>query len=621
MTIRRSLPLLCFLILLGLQTASPGFAQSNTICWAGADAGDFLVSLEDDGTNQTTLGPLEEMGANRGDIEAIAWHANEARLYAYDAARLGRVDTTTGDFTTVNSTTACTLPSGNVLSLTDIDSLGWDPITGDLWAVARNATGVGLTTGDEVLMRLSSTTAQPMAVFAGGGTCVEVDLSNPLPSDIDDIGIDDAGTIFAVANSGASSEANQLITINRTDGSTTLIGTLRLADDTEIRDVEGFAISLDDELIATTGDDGLAIIDEDRFWRVDKATGVMTEVAQLPAMAGATTLEDYESVTCTGTAIDIQKTVYAGHDSGASCPGTENVSTAMGADVTYCFVVTNEGRVPLDNVSVTDLDISASIDAAAADLPLLPGDSVTLFFETTNAGVLTNTASATGNASEPDGTPIGALADPNDSDTASVGVSGPGPMPVIGLAKRVTSLQDNGGGNYSVFYTLLVENLGNEGLEDVQVTDALSVPPSDFPVSAMGQVLGTTGGLTGSMTFNGQGDINLLSGSDTLAIGASGTIDVVVDFTDDGSSPFINQATANAVGEMSSLPTTDPSDDGPSTDNGNGIPNEPVDNDPTPVTVGGTTPPYSVPALGPLGMGALLLLLLGAAGSRLRRRE
>ena len=56
--------------------------------------------------------------------------------------------------------------------------------------------------------------------------------------------------------------------------------------------------------------------------------------------------------------INIEKTVYAGHNAGASCPGSELVvSCAVSSDVTYCFVVTNPGDTYLDQIVITDADL------------------------------------------------------------------------------------------------------------------------------------------------------------------------------------------------------------------------------------------------------------------------
>ncbi len=63
------------------------------------------------------------------------------------------------------------------------------------------------------------------------------------------------------------------------------------------------------------------------------------------------------------TDIVIDKTVYEGHDSGASCPGADLVFDERGAPITYCFIVTNTGEAHLADVVVDDPDLGIT-DAA-----------------------------------------------------------------------------------------------------------------------------------------------------------------------------------------------------------------------------------------------------------------
>ena len=124
------------------------------------------------------------------------------------------------------------------------------------------------------------------------------------------------------------------------------------------------------------------------------------------------------------TDIRINKTVYEGHDGGASCPGGEEVYDNIGTKITYCFVVTNTGEVHLANVTVSDPDLGitqADMTLKSGNPALLaPGDSVVWFYETTLDDDLINTASTTGTPSDSEGNPIDLVA-PVDSDSARVG--------------------------------------------------------------------------------------------------------------------------------------------------------------------------------------------------------
>jgi uncharacterized repeat protein (TIGR01451 family) len=122
-------------------------------------------------------------------------------------------------------------------------------------------------------------------------------------------------------------------------------------------------------------------------------------------------------------AIEIAKTVYRGHDGGASCPGVESVTGANGADVTYCFRVTNTGTTYLDSITIND----PGLGITQADMTLLsgltrlaPGESLVYYYETVINGDLVNTASTSGNPTDAEGIPLPGLDDPTDDDTAAV---------------------------------------------------------------------------------------------------------------------------------------------------------------------------------------------------------
>ena len=195
-------------------------------------------------------------------------------------------------------------------------------------------------------------------------------------------------------------------------------------------------------------------------------------------------------------------------------------------------------------------------------------------------GITTTDTSDDGNQTDPNG----------NGDPGEAGENDPTPIdyllePVIGVSKQAGPVSDLGGGNYEVTLSFIVGNYGNVALDLVQVTDDLIAtfpPPVTYAVTA-----GPTAvGLTPNPGFDGDADQNLLAGSDSLAIGASGTIEFTVEFQPMGlTGPFHNQAVASGEGPGMEL-TTDLSDDGTDPDsNGNNDPNEPVDNDPTPIEV------------------------------------
>ncbi|NOT74996.1 MAG: gliding motility-associated C-terminal domain-containing protein [Cyclobacteriaceae bacterium] len=173
--------------------------------------------------------------------------------------------------------------------------------------------------------------------------------------------------------------------------------------------------------------------------------------------------------------------------------------------------------------------------------------------------------SVNGNNPDPngDGTPL-------ETSATIVNLS---PLPVIGVAKSAAAPQKQANGSYSIPFTITIKNLGNEILNNVQVSDNLSsvfIFPSTYTV---GSVV-STGSLVANGSYNGNTNSNLLAAGSTLGLGATQTITFNVNVVTNGLfGPFLNTATASANGSI--LPTLDLSVDGNNPDpNGDGIPLE-----------------------------------------------
>lgn len=161
----------------------------------------------------------------------------------------------------------------------------------------------------------------------------------------------------------------------------------------------------------------------------------------------------------------------------------------------------------------------------------------------------------------------------------------PGIAPVIGVAKRlVLPPVDNGNGTYTVEYEILVENLGSVPLSNVQVLEDLSSTFADgsrFRVVSVNSAdfeLNWPG-------FDGSSDTQLLKGTDILPVREQGLIELTLEVVPaEFNKIYNNTAVATAIGPFKDE-TTDKSDDGVDPDrNGNGNPDEPGENDPTPVS-------------------------------------
>ncbi len=166
----------------------------------------------------------------------------------------------------------------------------------------------------------------------------------------------------------------------------------------------------------------------------------------------------------------------------------------------------------------------------------------------------------------------------------------PGDQAIVGIAKRVVAQTEIQPGVFDVELELKAENLSSDTVaRNLQVTDDL-ISAFAGADSIIIQTRPNIGSLTHPpAAFNGSEQINLLSGTDSLAPGAA----VLIRFTvrvDIGSSSGVYENTA--IVTTANTPAGDPlstdlSDDGTVTDsNGDGRPDGPGEDDPTLIALG-----------------------------------
>jgi uncharacterized repeat protein (TIGR01451 family) len=147
----------------------------------------------------------------------------------------------------------------------------------------------------------------------------------------------------------------------------------------------------------------------------------------------------------------------------------EGTAYEPGQEVTYHFVVTNTGNVPLTGVTVDEGDFSGTGDLSVIDCPattLAVGDQMvceagyTLTVADVDAGEITNSATATG-------TPVGGT--PITSTPSEVTIPTPA-APGISVAKTAAPGTITTAGQ-TVTYSFLVTNTGNVTLTDIAVNE------------------------------------------------------------------------------------------------------------------------------------------------------
>jgi len=129
-------------------------------------------------------------------------------------------------------------------------------------------------------------------------------------------------------------------------------------------------------------------------------------------------------------AVTLSKTVIEGPngDCATAVEGTDELVVLTEDDqITWCFVVTNTGNVPLANFDFDDVpaelnDIDILADFVTPAIPALPvGGVVSFSLEATiPAGGVDNVATVTGRGAELDGTVIAGLPEVDDENTAAI---------------------------------------------------------------------------------------------------------------------------------------------------------------------------------------------------------
>jgi LPXTG-site transpeptidase (sortase) family protein len=179
------------------------------------------------------------------------------------------------------------------------------------------------------------------------------------------------------------------------------------------------------------------------------------------------------------------------------------------------------------------------------------------------------------------------------------------PAPAIGVAKRVVSKTEVSPGTWDVTYDIYVKNYGNVALNSVQVLDDLT---TTFPSPTTFTVQSVTSPFTEDPGYNGNTNVDLLTGGDSLAVGASGTIRLVVRVVPASAGPFNNLAIASGRACPACNPVTDISQDGVDPDPGPNPDNDPTNNNvPTAVNFGPNLfdPPFGLKVLDASGLPVL----------------
>jgi LPXTG-site transpeptidase (sortase) family protein len=248
-----------------------------------------------------------------------------------------------------------------------------------------------------------------------------------------------------------------------------------------------------------------------------------------------------------------------------------------GNQIVYTYTVKNDGNSTLKSPFAV-IDDKLTPDCPSVPSTLAPAATFTCTGTHTvtaadlDAGSITNHVYATGTTQDGDSI---------QSNTSSVTVNAD-QKPLIGLAKRAVSVTNVSANTYDVLFTFVIENYGNVTLHNPQITDNLNTTFPSTTTYAVKSV--SSSDLIVNASFNGDSDQQLLGSGNTLAVGESKTLDVVVRVVPTTHGIFYNTATVTAK-DVNNHDVTDVSQNGSNPDaDGNGNPTN--DSEPTPVDFG-----------------------------------
>ncbi|HEX6306357.1 MAG TPA: hypothetical protein VFZ76_19310 [Anaerolineales bacterium] len=258
------------------------YQQASEVCYAIADHGggppgdDLLTQVDFLSGVETVIG-----SPGTSNMEAITFQAPTETLFGVDADQLGTLDLSTGAFTPTSDPFGTANGAFGNQVIDDVDSLGFDPLTGILYGANRIRRPEA-----DILIQIDPNTGRVLPdAFGPGVGYVRIPTVNNL-NDIDDIAIDPIdGQMYGTQNSGG--QGDRLVKIDKQTGVTIDIGSLG------INDMEGLTFDPSGQLLGTTGRNGPADTNN-RLYRIDKVTGLADFVTSKPLTAAT----DYEGVSC-----------------------------------------------------------------------------------------------------------------------------------------------------------------------------------------------------------------------------------------------------------------------------------------------------------------------------------
>ncbi len=283
-------------------------------CWGGADTGDRLVRIDTSDGSGVIIGRFWVT-----NIEALAVDPSDLSLYATNADQLGRVNVDTGAFSALAQPVGSgTDDLGATVTFSEVDGLTFDQTTGLLYGVCDTA-------GQDVLLRIDPISGAMVAdAFGPGVDCLRI-TGPGIAAEVEDIAFNPlTGTLY-----GAAEGPNELIAIDPTDGTASVVGAFGA-------NIEGMSCDAGGTLYGTAGR---------RLYLIDMATGAATQVGS----GNTLPRNDYEALSCDFTLLPQPEADFSVTKDDGVTTVTADTST------TYTITVQNSGPDDVTRGAVTDI--------------------------------------------------------------------------------------------------------------------------------------------------------------------------------------------------------------------------------------------------------------------------
>ena len=519
-------------------TATAWLGELGQTFYLSGDQTNTLTVVDPTDTNPATNEEIIGPHINAVSVEAIARDPFTGQLYGANQDELGLINQDTGEFTAIGN-------FGNLGGpLDQVNSLGFDPTTGDLYAVDTRG-------GPDRLFLVDVTTGAfiPNA-FGPGQDFVGLDTGGAgLGAAVDDIAIDNTGQIFITMS-------NRIVAVDIVGNTATLAPLPNLLG-SGITDLEGLSADAEGNLFGSTGTAGG---NQNSIFQIDKTTGIAFNQIQLDDSDDYEALEAFEAT----ADLEIEKTTAA-------------TTVNVGDLVTFTVTVTNTDP----NVLAPGVEVTDSAPAGLSFIGATPSkgtfDAATGIW---NVGVVEAGTSETINITYQVTSAATSVELANTAEITDAHVVDPDSIPDNGavaeddLASASVSFSDKDGDGVADFIDL---DDDNDGILDADELN-LDAPPAGAVVDALFFTDGntqvfTTGGNTNGLGFRESGfeDVVLAGGGTftteldfTGTTFSNGTVETISDGT--ASTPVIASGTGGAFqsgggGTSLAIEPGDPSDE------------------------------------------------------------